>query len=303
MVSNVQLLAEYTVYMHAERGLSTNTILAYGTDLQQFAEILEKRNVLLFTAEKEDVAAFIHHLSDHGIEPRSRARKIAAMRRFYKWLLTTERLDKDPTRLTVLPKTPRLLPRPVEADAMAEILTRTAARASSDAADPLAIRDHAVMEVLYGGGLRASELCGMRETDVSLKEEQAHVRGKGSKERIVPLGRSACGALENYIRFSRPQLLKTGKGKGFQRTLFLSEQGTAITRRRVHQIVSRDGADQHLHPHRLRHSCATHMLRGGADLRSVQEMLGHADLSTTQIYTQVAADHLQRAHREFHPRG
>ena len=299
--ANLELLAEYTVYMRAERGLSVNTVLAYSTDLLQFAEILAPRHGLLFTATKDDVAAFIHHLADHEIGPRSRARKIAALRRFYRWLVLGERIETDPTRLTVLPKLPRLLPRPVDQDSMLEILGRTETRAAADSADALALRDHAVMEVLYGGGLRASELCGLRETDVSLKEASAHVRGKGDKERLVPLGGGACEAIANYVRFGRAQLVKLGRGS--QRALFLSEQGRQLSRRRVHQIVTRDGAAEHLHPHRLRHSCATHMLRNGADLRAVQEQLGHAGLGTTQIYTQVSMGHLQEAHKRFHPRG
>ena len=298
---NVQLLQEYTAHLRAERGLSSNTVLAYMSDLWQFAEFLDDRNVRLFTADKQDVTAFLEHLASHDIGPRSRNRKIAALRRFYRWLLLNERLDKDPTRLTVLSRTPRLLPRPIEQKPLRAMLERTAVRADANDASATELRNYAMLETLYSGGLRVSELCGLREGDLLLGAGRAVVRGKGDKERIVPLGEVACEALEQYIRTARPQLLK--QSRGVQKSLFLSEQGRGITRRRVGQIVASVGVEEHVHPHRLRHSCATHMLTAGADLRTVQEMLGHATLSTTQIYTQVSKGHLQDAHRRFHPRG
>lgn len=298
---NVELVNEYAIHLRIERGLSTNTVQAYTTDLQQFAEALEKRDALLFTATKEDVAHFILHLAKHDIKPQSRARKLSAMRRFYGWLIRAERLSVDPTRLAVTPKLPKRLPRPVEEDQLREILQLSAAAASIDGAGMLAIRDYAILELLYGGGIRVSELCGLREGDVILSAGSARVRGKGDKERIVPLGESAITALDNYLRFARPQLLKLGRGK--QRALLLSIQGGQICRRRVHQIISAMGGEENLYPHRMRHSCATHMLSNGADLRAIQELLGHASIATTQIYTKVSSGHLQDTHAKFHPRG
>lgn len=300
-ISNAQLIAEYTTHLRVERALRPLTIEAYSADLFQFAELLEPRGVTIFTAEKDDVAFYLQHLTDHDIQARSRARKIAALRGLYNWLLLNERLDKSPMRLTVLPKMPKLLPRPVPEKPLEGILKITSIRAEADDATALELRNHAILEVLYIGGLRVSELCGMSENDVSLSELRAIVRGKGDKERIVPLGEVACAALDHYMRIGRKQLLK--KGKGVQKALFLTEQGTRITRRRVHQIVTAAGGTEHVHPHRLRHSCATHMLDRGADLRVLQEMLGHASLSTTQIYTDVSKGHLQDAHRRSHPRG
>jgi integrase/recombinase XerD len=303
MHSNGELLIEYTIHLRAERGLSENTIAAYiFNDLDQYAQVLDLRKTTLFAAQKEDVAAFIQHLATHEIGPRSRARKIAALRRFYRWLILNELIDTDPTRLTVLPKMPKLLPRPVEARTVELLLESTGKRASSNDATPTELRDHAMISVLYSAGIRVSELCGIRQNAVSMDTRSVIVRGKGDKERIVPLGEAAVSAIENYLRFARPHLVKSGRGH--QRSLWLSEQGTQITRRRVHQIVvAAGGKDEQIHPHRLRHSCATHMLRAGAGLRDVQELLGHATLGTTQIYTQVTKDHLQQSHARFHPRG
>lgn len=289
------------MHMRAERALSALTVGAYITDLWQFAELLEQRGRLLFTADPDDVRAFIEHLTTHEIQARSRARKIAALRSMYKWLLRSERLDKDPMRLTLSPKTPKLLPRPVAEKPLKKIIDTLIVRAEADDATALELRNCAMMETLYSGGIRVTELCGIRETDLTLDESTVIVRGKGDKERIVPLGREAIAALEPYIRIGRSQLLKRSRSQ--VRALFLSKQGRQISRRQVWNIVHEAGGEQHLHPHRLRHSCATHLLDGGADLRVVQEMLGHANLGTTQIYTEVSKGHLQDAHRRFHPRG
>lgn len=300
-ITNSELLAEYTLYIRAERGLRPLTIAAYVADLWQYAEVLELRGVTLFTAEKDDVAAFLQHLTEHGIEARSRSRKIASLRSLYKWLLLTERLDKDPMRITTLPKTPKLLPRPVDERTLDKMMRKLTIRAEADDATALELRNVAILDTLYTGGIRVSELCGIREQDISLSSQNVIVRGKGDKERIVPLGSACCAAIEEYLQLARPKLQKFGKG--LQRALFLSEQGTQISRRQVWNIVRAAGGQEHLHPHRLRHSCATHMLNGNADLRVVQDMLGHATLATTQIYTQVSKGALQNAHRRSHPRG
>ncbi|MEK6398499.1 MAG: tyrosine recombinase [Terriglobus sp.] len=302
VISNTQLLREYAAYLRVELARSENTVNAYITDLLQFAELLEQRGLQLFTADTADVQAFLEHLAAHDIQARSRARKIASLRGLYQWLIRKERLEKDPMRLTVLPKMPKLLPRPVDVKPLNEIIQSVILRAEADDATPHELRDLAMMETLYCGGIRVTELCRIREQDLSLRAKTVIVRGKGNKERIVPLGVVACTAIEHYQRIGRPQLVKGGR-KGSQKALFLSEQGTQITRRRVHQIVTAAGGAEHVHPHRLRHSCATHMLDEGADLRVVQEMLGHATLGTTQIYTDVSKGQLQKAHREFHPRG
>jgi len=296
---NSQLLQEFTLHLYAERGLRENTVLAYISDLTQFAEVLSERDVILFTADTADVALFLQHLTKHDIGKRSRARKIATLRTFYKWLIAHERLDKDPMRLTKNPKLEKLLPYPVELRAMEQIINTAGDRAAAEQASIYELRDYAIFEVLYGGAVRVSELCDIAQRDIELEGKTARVLGKGSKQRIVPLGETAIIAIENYLRFARPLLLK--KGHANTRALFLSDQGRRITRQRVWQIVKATG--ENMKPHRLRHSAATHMLAGGADLRQVQELLGHAGLGTTQIYTQVTPGALQKAHRDFHPRG
>jgi integrase/recombinase XerD len=177
------------------------------------------------------------------------------------------------------------------------MLERTAAAARSADADGLALRDHAILELLYAGGLRVGEICALRVEDLHLDQARAQVRGKGDKERIVPLGRSAVSAMEQYLLVGRPGLVKAG----VQRALFLSVRGNALTRQWVWEMVR--STNREASPHKLRHSCATHMVEHGADLRSVQTLLGHADIATTQVYTHVALGHLKRVHREHHPRG
>ena len=181
MTSNAQLLQEYTLHLRAERGLSGNTVLAYVADLWQFAEILDGRSVQLMAADKADSQAYVQHLATHGIGPRSRARKIAAVRGLYRWLLRNERLEKDPTRLLVMPKMPKLLPRPVEQKPLKAMLQRTGICAEAPDAKATELRNHAMLETLYSGGLRVSELCGLRVGDLLLAAGTAVVRGKGEQ--------------------------------------------------------------------------------------------------------------------------
>ena len=300
-----ELVQQWAGHLRVERNLSPNTVLAYVTDLYQFAEVLQReRDATLFTAGKDDVSAFVHHLATHEIGAKSRARKITALRRFYHWLIQAERLETDPTRLMPAPKLPQSLPKPIEQTAVETILHSFAAAAAGDSSNALALRNLAVVELLYGGGLRVSELCGLREGDIALTAGTARVQGKGRKERVVPIGNSAVAAVRSYLELGRPRLIRLGKGR--QRAIFLSEQGRQLSRRRVHQVVSRgsgNSTDEHIYPHRMRHSLATHMLDHGADLRIVQEQLGHKSLATTQIYTGVSTGQLQDAHRKFHPRG
>lgn len=297
--TNHELVAEYTIHLRVERNVSAHTVLAYTSDLLQFAEILEPRHKLLFTADPADVAAHLNHLARHDVGPTSRARKITTLRSFYKWLIRLERLEKDPTRLTVRPKQPKSLPKSIAAETVREALERAAKTAEADSADAFALRNYALLATLYGGGLRVSELCGLKENDVTLKAGTALVRGKGDRERIVPIGEEAIEAIRTYLKFGRPQHNRIER----VRALFLSVRGTVISRERVYQVIVGSTAEEHVHPHRFRHSCATHMLEGGADIRIVQEQLGHKSIATTQIYTQVTTGHLQDAHRKFHPRG
>ncbi len=290
---------EYAAYLRVEKGLRPASCEAYGRDLEQFAEHLEKRNGLLLTATQADVSAFMERLRAMGVESRSIARKLSGLRGFYRWLLMDKKIGHDPTVNIETPASWKVLPKSLAEGEVAEMLERTGAAASHPEADALALRDHAILELLYAGGLRVGEICALREEDLHLEQARAQVRGKGDKERIVPLGEKAVKAIEQYIQRGRPALAKVR----VQRALFLSRNGHALTRQWVWEMVRAVSPNVKASPHKLRHSCATHMVEHGADLRSVQTLLGHADIATTQVYTHVAMEHLKQVHRRHHPRG
>ena len=298
---NVRLVAEYGQYLVVEKGLRPNSCAAYGRDLEQFAEHVEKRNGVLLEATQADVTGFMEGLRGHGVDGRSIARKLSALRGFYRWLVMDKRVTADPTVNVETPASWKVLPKALAESEVAGMLERTGAAARAADADGLAMRDHAILELLYGGGLRVGEICGLRVEDVRLDVQRVMVRGKGDKERIVPLGRLACEALERYLALGRPGLVL--RGAGLQRAMFLSVRGNALTRQWVWEMVRGCSDGKVASPHRMRHSCATHMVEHGADLRSVQVFLGHADIATTQIYTHVALGRLKAVHREHHPRG
>jgi integrase/recombinase XerD len=280
------------------------TCEAYQRDLEQFAEYVEMRDGLLVGATQEDVSGFIEQMRGHGVESRSIARKLSCLRGFYRWLLIDKRITHDPTVNVETPASWKVLPKSLAESEVAEMLEKTGAAARSADAGELALRDHAILELLYAGGLRVGEIVALRVEDLHLDQARAQVRGKGDKERIVPLGRSAVEALECYLALGRPGLLKKVRVGSIERALFLSVRGNVLTRQVVWEMVrSASVAGTKASPHMLRHSCATHMVEHGADLRSVQTLLGHADIATTQIYTHVALGHLKRVHREHHPRG
>ena len=294
---NVRVVREFVGYLRVEKGLRPASCEAYQRDLEQFAEHVEGRDGLLVGATQTDVSGFMEGLRGHGVESRSIARKLSCLRGFYRWLLMDKRIQHDPTVNVETPASWKILPKSLAEGEVGEMLERTGAAARSPDADGLALRDHAILELLYAGGLRVGEICALREEDLHLDQARAQVRGKGDKERIVPLGRSAVEALERYLKLGRPGLVKAG----MQRALFLSVRGKALTRQWVWEMVrsTNSGAS----PHKLRHSCATHMVEHGADLRSVQTLLGHADIATTQVYTHVALGRLKQVHRMHHPRG
>lgn len=299
---NSRVMREFIAYLRVEKGLRPASCEAYQRDLEQFAEHIEGRNGLLMTAVQADVTEFMEGLRGHGVESRSIARKLSCLRGFYRWLLMDKRVKHDPTVNIETPESWKILPKSLAEGEVAEMLEKTGAAARSADADGLALRDHAILEVLYAGGLRVGEICSLRVEDLHLDQARVQVRGKGDKERIVPLGRSAVEALERYLAIGRPGLMKTGQA--LQRALFLSVRGNALTRQWVWEMVR--AASVHgskASPHKLRHSCATHMVEHGADLRSVQTLLGHADIATTQVYTHVALGRLKAVHREHHPRG
>jgi integrase/recombinase XerD len=294
---NVQIVREYTVYLRVEKGMRPATCEAYRRDLEQFAEHIEGHHGLLVTARQEDVSGFMEGLRRNCVESRSIARKLSAMRGFYRWLLMDKKIVHDPTVNVETPSSWKILPKSLAENEVTEMLERTGVAARIPDADGLSLRDHAILELLYAGGLRVSEICSLHVEDLQLDAGRAQVRGKGDKERIVPLGRSAVEALEQYLKLGRPEL----EGKTRQRALFLSVRGKPLTRQWVWEMVR--STNHHASPHKLRHSCATHMVEHGADLRSVQTLLGHADIATTQVYTHVALGRLKQVHRMHHPRG
>ncbi len=295
------LLREYMTYLRVEKGLRPLSCKAYERDLLQFAEYLEGVHAALLGAKPEHVAGFVQHLGKHGVESRSAARKLSCLRGFYKWLILDKRIARDPTLHQDSPAAWKVLPKALAPEEMATMLEQAKLAAEHPSghagADAAALRDRAILELLYAGALRVSELTALRVSDLALDAGRALVRGKGDKERVVPLGEPAVKALEAYLDRGRPALARHGRGA--QGALFLSVRGSKLTRGWVWQLVRRYGAS----PHMLRHSAATHMVEHGADLRTVQTFLGHADISTTQVYTHVALGHLKAEHRKFHPRG
>ena len=292
------LLPLFTDFIALEQGLSPRTQEAYRRDLARFAQFAATRGA----SAPLDVTArllreYVYHLKDLGLSPASIRRNVSAVRTWFRFLTGDGIVVRDPSERLETPKRWRTLP---------EVLTVDEAQALLSAPtldDPFVFRDRALLELAYGAGLRVSEWITLGVRDLLLDEGLVRVFGKGSKERLVPIGRSAIGAAAIYLRELRPKLEK-GEGKGI---LFLNARGRPLTRMGAWKIlrgyVERAGITRHVTPHTLRHSFATHLLEGGADLRAVQEMLGHVDIATTQIYTHVDREYLRQVHRSYHPRG
>jgi integrase/recombinase XerD len=294
---NLELIREYLAYLRVEKGLRPLSCEAYQRDLLQFAEYQESSNAALAKATREHVSGFLEHLGKHGVESRSAARKLSCLRGFFRWLLLDKRIDRDPTITLDSPSSWKVLPKSLAQSEVTEMLDRAGMAADHPEADAVSLRDRAILELLYAGGLRVSELTGLHVADLSLAAGRVLVRGKGDKERIVPLGRAAVEAVEKYLSLGRAGLQKNKRDVG---KLFLSVRGEPLTRQWIWQLVRAAGS--HASPHMLRHSCATHMVEGGADLRTVQTLLGHADIATTQVYTHLALNRLKTVHRMHHPR-
>ena len=293
---NTEVIHEYLTYLRVEKGLRPLTCEAYERDLLQFAEFLERENEQLVGARQPEVAGFLEHLRTHAVESRSIARKLSCLRGFYKWLLLDKRIHHDPTVNLESPDAWKVLPKSLASSEVNSMLERAALAAEHPEADAIALRDRAILELLYAGGLRVSELTGLCVADLSLDAGRVLVRGKGDKERIVPLGALCVKAIEEYLERGRPGLARNSRVN----QLFLSVRGKPLSREWVWQLVK--SSDSHASPHKLRHSCATHMVEHGADLRTVQTFLGHADIATTQVYTHLALGRLKAVHRMHHPR-
>ncbi|HEU5174175.1 MAG TPA: site-specific tyrosine recombinase XerD [Gemmatimonadaceae bacterium] len=292
------LLASFADFLTLEQGASPRTNEAYLRDIARMVEFATSRAA----PGPVDITArllrdYIYHLKDLGLAPSSIRRNVSALRTYFKFLLADGIVVRDPTERLETPKRWRTLPDVLTQAEIDQIL------AAPTLDDPLYFRDRALLELAYGAGLRVSEWISLAVRDVMLEEGLVRIFGKGSKERLVPIGRQAIGATAVYLRELRPRL-ERGEGKGL---VFLNARGQPLTRMGAWKIlkrhVERTGIEKHVSPHTLRHSFATHLLEGGADLRAVQEMLGHADISTTQIYTHVDREYLRSVHRQYHPRG
>jgi integrase/recombinase XerD len=297
--TNSRVVSSFIDYLKVEKGLGALTVSAYTRDIGQFAAFLEKNKRALLNPRKEDARGFIQQLFANSVDGRSVARKLSAIRHLYRFLLLDRRIESDPTLNIPLPKQWKVLPKSLALEEVEQMLTTNVMSDHKDSG-VLAIRNRAMLEVFYAGALRVSEVVSLKVEDVKLEMGCVLVRGKGDKERIVPLGRSAQEALSRYLRESRPLLT----GNKNSPVLFVARGAKRLTRQRVWQmVVAASGTmGRHASPHMLRHSCATHMVENGADLRTVQTILGHADISTTQIYTHVALDRLRSVYQKHHPR-
>lgn len=291
-------IERFLAYLELERGLAANTTSAYRIDLLQFAAHLETRRLTNFRkVTGGDVTDWLYRLTEQGAKTSSAARKLAAVRNLTRFLVKEGVCDKDFTALVRGPKPTRKLPQTLTPAEVAKLL------AAPPAGTPHGLRDRALLELFYSSGLRVSELANLNLQQVDLDQGFVRVFGKGSKERIVPVGSRAAEAIKTYLLAGRPGLVKARTGSA----LFISERGRAISRKTLWALIKgyakRAGITKPVKPHLLRHSFATHLLAGGADLRAIQEMLGHADIGTTQIYTAVETQRLTDQHRRFHPRG
>jgi len=290
-------ISSFLTHVRVEKGLSSNTVSAYRRDLAKFNEFAQKRKLSLEAITRDDLVDFLAGLYRQKLESKTVARHLVTLRNFFRFAQIQELIAKDPSVNLESPKIRRSLPGYLRLEEVERLLVQP------DAKTPLGLRDRAMLEVLYSAGLRVSELVGLRVTDLDTKVGCVRCIGKGDKERIVPVGKKALGMVEKYLRDARPKLL--GKAAGSP-TLFVNRRGGALSRVGVWKILSsygrRAGLRVALTPHMLRHSFATHLLERGADLRSVQLMLGHADISTTQIYTHVVEERLKQIYKAHHPR-
>ena len=297
--ANARIVSGFLDYLKVEKGLAPLTVGAYATDIGQFAAFLEKHKRTLLNAQRSEVRNFIQELFANSVDGRSVGRKLSALRHLYRYLLLDKHIEHDPTLNIDSPKQWKVLPKALAHDEV-KIVLRGPQRVAGPLADAISSRDRAMLEMFYAGALRVSEIVGVKLEDLKLDLGYVLVRGKGDKERIVPLGKSAQESLATYMKSARPVLAK-GRSSPL---LFLGRNARKLTRQRIWQMVQAASASmgRHASPHMLRHSCATHMVENGADLRTVQTILGHSDISTTQVYTHVALDRLKSVYQKHHPR-
>jgi len=294
--AEAQQLDAFIDHLWLEDGLSKNTLESYRLDLSSFALWLPTQKKQLLTVEGADIQQYLA-VKFPLSKPRSISRLIATLRRFYRYCLRENLIKTDPTIQIQSPKLPRSLPKSLNEEEVMALLI------APNVAEPAGLRDKAMLELLYACGLRVSELVNIKTTEVSIHDAVVRVTGKGSKTRLVPMGEEAADWISNYLREARPVLLQ----KRLCDALFVTNRGTEMTRQAFWYLIKRyallAGINKHMSPHVLRHAFATHLLNHGADLRVVQMLLGHADISTTQIYTHVARERLKQLHSVHHPRG
>lgn len=292
-------LRSYIHFLEIEKGSSNNTIAAYKLDLKRYLGFLEARGITAAEGvHEEDISRFVAALYDVGLAGRSISRNLSAIKMFHRFLTGEGLTVNDPTQNLETPKLPRTLPDVLDPDEIGSILEVV------NTSEPLGVRDRAILETMYATGIRVSELITLKQSNVSGEAGIIRVFGKGSKERLVPIGRPALEWIGRYLQGVRAELSKKGKGRD---VLFLNSRGSPLSRMSIWNIIRQNtlkaGIRKEVHPHTFRHSFATHLLEGGADLRSVQEMLGHSDIATTEIYTHIDREYLKEVHRTFHPRG
>ena len=289
-------LKEFLLYIVVSKGLSQNTRENYERDLREYLMFLEKEVVNLESVKREQLTHYLIQLYERGLNTKSTSRQLSSIRSFHQFLLIEGKTTHNPCQLIENPKISRQLPDVLSVDEVTQLLE------SFDVSDSLGIRNQAMVELLYGSGLRVSELLALKVEDVHLTMMFVRCRGKGDKERIIPIGEEAVKSLERYLTQARGSLLKKGT-----QILFVNKFGNPMTRQGFWKILKQQaqqcGITKTISPHRLRHSFATHLLQNGVDLRYVQEMLGHADIATTQIYTHTTREHLKQVYETYHPHG
>lgn len=290
---------QYLDYLTVEKNVAAKTIESYQFDLRKYRDFLAGKNVPSGSAvTASDVGSFLQQLTKLGLSSQSAARALSAVRGFHRFLVGENLASDDPTELVDAPRKQKPLPGVLSFQEIEKILQQPSTSA------PLGLRDKAILETMYATGIRVSELVELKLSNLMFDEELILVFGKGSKERLVPIGSSARSWINKYLRNGRTRLAKQGKSFDY---VFLNAHGRRLTRAAIWNMVLQyartAGIKKNVHPHTFRHSFATHLLEGGADLRAVQEMLGHADISTTEIYTHIDREYLKEVHRTFHPRG
>jgi integrase/recombinase XerD len=292
-----ELIELFLNFLSVERGLSRNTISSYAKDLDLYTDFLAGKGIdALSRTSKNDIVNFMLNQKDKGISPNSTARRLAAIRMFYRFLVRERILKSDPSSVIESPKLWKKIPETLNINEIQALLTQPNVR------EKQGIRDRAILETFYATGARVSEVVNLRTDNVNLDVGFLRCVGKGNKERIVPLGKKAIEGITRYLESSRQKFLKKKESE----FLFLNRSGTKISRQSLWKLIKKYARDARIkkpmRPHILRHSFATHLLEGGADLRSVQEMLGHSNIATTQIYTHINKDRLKTIHKQFHPR-